>query len=513
MPKAGQNCGTTLLSLNNEIIITLNGSCTEFIFDLFVDCSINEIPPIQIQSKDIKITITDNANNSYNITKLNGTFLLPPYQNFYTDAIDENIVIDKVPNSFTDPVVIHYAPTNNFNQAQFIEFEYQNITQSQADLNFQLEVVGDYCNQVDITKLEYYDFGTSAYIAFNSNAIIFKHFSANEILKFKMTYSLKPGTTCLTSCSTKQKINFSWWCGSYQTSNDFCTSCLKVIETEYDFVQDDKANIKITRISPNMSTTLAYEDDFSCFNNLTNALEYEYEFENNGNCELQSFENTLYSNTPLNANVLSLIDPLSCNITYTHDGTNWSILPLIPETTTVQLCKSIITNTLLSLNTAVPNFNIGAKLKFKFKTMRCSEENDPQLLDVPKFFNHWQINTKTQTGCESSSSYYPDDFPINYEQNNNASNLHQVLKHYPTKSDLAIPPVNAPVPQIGEWDLVSIECDGIETVQSNYNYQIFGCNSTSVAGNTCAPNGIIRATIDLDIGLFLNVNNWNTDIF
>ena len=387
-------------------------------------------------------------------------------------------------NNGNAPYFINYLSTN------YITVRYTNYSNLPAHIRFTY-------NGGDNTLCGYGSIDSFAYSIDNIN---FTNYSQNTIANIIIppndTLFIRQRvieTNCIDSFC-KNTCILQWQC-DYDTGlgNLFCDACVQQEVLEYFVQSNDLPKVVITEISPALNDT----QDFSCFNDTANMVNWEYIVVH----DAASVGATDTLTVTLSWNGLP-------NNTYTIDGAGLVEIPqssivitrtgssLVVDTflsTSAQLCNNYIPDPLRWLTIKAADFTMGDTLRIKFKTFRCAEENDAILLNTPKFLNHWRLdaiplsicNTAFITAKKLSSELFVGNW-----------NIDQQLQMFPTTTQLTVPPFQ----KFG--DTLALQVDVRKFVNQNKAgmFQYLGCTQ-KFTDTACNASGIWRVKVTLGTGL------------
>jgi len=246
--------------------------------------------------------------------------------------------------------------------------------------------------------------------------------------------------------------------------------------------------------------------DLSCFNDTANMMQWEYRITNSSLGALDSvFISLNGSDSALN--FLTLIPASSLEFILNCSSCH---VDSTIEMRTAALCSTYVSNPLARAIYTIKGFNTTDTLIIRFKTFRCSEENNPVLLNNLKYYNQWTFPVTAKAICgnnafrqgvvSAGALYYGANLGISSNTNNSGADIKQDLVFTPTVTDLSV----AHGMTFGDSTLMEIELKSL--VQSpGFDYQLLGYNG--VGGYNA--KGTIRATVHCDKGLRLEhpINN------
>jgi hypothetical protein len=298
--------------------------------------------------------------------------------------------------------------------------------------------------------------------------------------------------------STCSALSHFYWQCNYGSANApaLCDHCQNIPPTDVQIRNLYKDTIRVERMLPADNRY-----DLSCYNDTASMLQWEYRITNPGLGALDSVFISL--NGALSAlNYLTLIPRDSLDVTISCAGCH------VDSTITLRtnaLCGTFITDPLASATYTIKNFHVTDTVFVRFKTFRCSEENNPALLNQLKYYNHWTFPVTAKAICgnnavrqdvvQAGQLYYGANLGISSHTNNSLADITQRLIFTPSVTDLTVPQGAI----FGDSTLMSIELKSL--VQTpGFDYQLLGYNGVGAH----FARGYVRATLHCDKGLRLS---------
>lgn len=456
-----------------------NNNTATISYNAFIDCSVVPAPGQQTANVDFRQAFTDSSVNNYNINVGGGS-------NIFTAA------------NIQRPILI--MPTQNQNQNQFAHyqtpsyfyFKYVNTGFTSANIKFTfIKDASEYCNNI-VTDSIHYSIGmngTYTIYQANSNATI----PIGDTLVIRQKVHTITCIDTITTCGNVPAV-FRWRCNNTisQGNNIFCDVCPGDLTSNYRVYNGDAPIIKIERITPLDSLY-----DYSCMNDTTPFVDWEFRITNNGIGALDSLNFTL-SQAIQNVgglNYLSLIPASSFNFSLNQNHQ----CAVFVDTThrTDWLCKNLVPHALHDARFRIKVFGENDTIIVRFKTMQCTEEH-PALFNTPKYYSRWAFNSLIgKTICQTTniakqlSISTGNGTALGTHGNGGSKDFDQITQFQPTVTDLSVPHGQT----FGDSATFSVKLRGL--VGNAYDYQFFGCP----ANNSCTWNGWFRATVFCDTNL------------
>lgn len=454
---------------------TIDSGFCELFYHVYIDCSV--IPEGSGSSTTLNFfqTWTDSLLAVYNLDSSGAS---------------------SVPISVLKPYLYQIPVTGftaNYLDTVRMNFMYKNTNSDTANILFRFYPdSSDYCGALPMLALNYkigkngtpfpYVPGDAATTVLPSgDTLIFEQLSFD-------TLCIYCDTVCTNDSCTRSAI-LKWHCNiPPATDSLFCTDCLSEYVNTYNVVNASVHNVRVDRLDPDPQTAFY---DHSCLNDTT-VLFWRYSITNNGMAALDSLKISLNYFDTESFGHLTLIPGSSLSV-----SSNCSGCQITTDTThrDIVLCTRLVPDALFNASTVVTAFSPKDTVWISFTTVRCGEEDDQALLNVPKYFNHWKLKVLGKTICGESVNVSPDTVN-NVSYSNPYNSLHDLdlkLQFLPTVTDLSVPKDSV----FGDTSLFNITCR--EIVNSKYDYQLFGSNSSE----EFKLSGWLKAVVHCEQGLVI----------
>lgn len=432
-----------------------------------VDCSILSYTNF-LQSVNLIQHFKDTANN-YNF-KINGG----------SDSSLTNVIVPRIFNNQSSTPTFY---TSYLTQRIF-EYTFLNFTDADFKMKFKFHVNDTtICGKATTDSFAYSTSAYGTFTKFTMDNLTLVSLPKDSDLFIRQYVT---GLQCLDSiCS--DTATFQWQCAFGDTVESyFCSSCGKTDTIKFEVEPKESPIINIENLTANNS-----KNDFSCFNTKQS---WSYRF-------TQSSVST------------SASDSMFAYIQHYGGGNGITNLTLIPSdsiqvdckhcTATVKitnapysqhLCHNYVDSSLTQLEVKVYDFEFGDTLLIHFKTFRCAEENDTELLNKPKNLNNWIALANSYSVCGKlfgSQVYLSSE---NFE--GYGSNIDQQIQFFPKFNNIVVPQGQS----ISDTNYLSLIMDGLDKRFDYYSNQHFGYSRDSLE-YPCRAKGILRARVTLDEGL------------
>ncbi len=460
-----------LVSDGDSLVVSINGAGnTTITYNVLIDCHI-------VGGNTVNLNQQFNSNNSTN-------FLVDADNIYTTTGVKKPSIVLQNTSDFRATYLSN----------SFFTFYYRNNGDS-ANIKFTfLPDANGYCGQVSTDSVFFQN-------GLNGTLLPYDNSGTNTItLRFNDTLVIKQRVqinSCLTSCIA-DTAKFSWSCNySASQASNFCNNCQQNYKYSYIVTNNDSARVDVIRLSPAKAMR-----EFSCFNDTANAILWSYIIVNTGRGAIDSLNfDFLQWNTRNNPNdlrALMLVDSASLHIS--KGITSNCVLNTNISTRNNWLCQNLISNALHRMDVRIKNFGVNDTIFLSFKTMRCSEENDTTLLNVPKRYNQWGFNNfRAREICgnwvnQDVTSGLIGTAISGQSVNSNSDDFNLKLNYFPSVSNLSVDKSG-----IGDSATLSIDLKGLVKNTATNVYQLLGCDTT--IGKCDTLYGWLRATVFCDTNI------------